>query len=170
MKSTATSLLRNGMLRLQGGLAAHHLGGGTTAEPSLLHKGRPLSSNYRSSDFITKTSSSVVKQKRFLHISPYCQSRLTQSDPKYEELSPSFQDGNNFSGMSTEFPCLLKHARSGPEPSYDKIVSGYNTFHFNEPFYMKYHNNMLPELQIAYETWGELNRDKSNAILVHAGL
>ena len=29
---------------------------------------------------------------------------------------------------------------------------------------------MLPELHLAYETWGTLNRDKSNAILLHTGL
>ncbi len=28
----------------------------------------------------------------------------------------------------------------------------------------------LPEIKIAYETWGHLNSDKSNAILLHTGL
>lgn len=32
------------------------------------------------------------------------------------------------------------------------------------------HGGVLPELYIAYETWGTLNSDKSNAILLHTGL
>lgn len=32
------------------------------------------------------------------------------------------------------------------------------------------HKGELPELEIAYETWGSLNPQKSNAILLHTGL
>lgn len=28
----------------------------------------------------------------------------------------------------------------------------------------------LPKIDLAYETWGKLNKDKSNAILLHTGL
>ena len=58
----------------------------------------------------------------------------------------------------------------GPEPDYDKITTGYKTFTSRQPFYMKYNKGVLPELHVAYETWGQLNHDRSNAVLIHAGL
>ena len=59
---------------------------------------------------------------------------------------------------------------TGPEPEYQKIVSGFKTFKTNSPFKLKYNNGVLPELVVAYETWGELNEAKDNAVIVHAGL
>ena len=59
---------------------------------------------------------------------------------------------------------------TGPEPQYDKIMSGFKTFTTDKPFKLKYNNAILPELTVAYETWGELNADKSNAVIIHAGL
>ncbi|EST07342.2 Alpha/beta hydrolase fold-1 [Kalmanozyma brasiliensis GHG001] len=58
---------------------------------------------------------------------------------------------------------------SGPEPSYTKVVSGYQLYHHSQPFRLDYGGG-LPEFDLAYETWGELNADKSNAILLHTGL
>lgn len=76
------------------------------------------------------------------------------------------------------FPCLdaleVKTAKlsarsmeSGPEPSY---TSGATLkFHSQEPLHLDW-GGVLPEYDIAYETWGQLNSDKSNAILLHTGL
>ncbi|XP_067940861.1 uncharacterized protein [Watersipora subatra] len=75
-----------------------------------------------------------------------------------------------FNGMNSEFPCLLENPSRGPEPEYDKVVSGYKTFVHENPFYFKYNRCILPKITIAYETWGKLNADKSNAILLGAGL
>ncbi|EEB09127.1 homoserine O-acetyltransferase [Schizosaccharomyces japonicus yFS275] len=58
---------------------------------------------------------------------------------------------------------------SGPEPIYGKIVSGYKVFQYNKPFLCD-HGGVLPRFDIAYESWGRLNADKSNAILLHTGL
>ncbi len=58
---------------------------------------------------------------------------------------------------------------TGPEPQYEKVVSGYETFHHAEPFACEY-GGELPELTIAYETWGELSDGRDNAILLHTGL
>ncbi|CAF1407192.1 unnamed protein product [Adineta steineri] len=59
----------------------------------------------------------------------------------------------------------------GPEPAYYQIVSGYKLYkHKNEPFQLKYNNKSLKEFQIAYETWGKLNKKKNNAILIFTGL
>ncbi|KAJ3057024.1 hypothetical protein HK097_001508 [Rhizophlyctis rosea] len=77
--------------------------------------------------------------------------------------------------QNVSFPCLDKHAErersldGGPEPAYDKIVSGYSVYKHNQPFRF-IHGGELPEFQIAYETWGKLNANKDNAILLHTGL
>ncbi|XP_033122068.1 serine O-succinyltransferase-like isoform X2 [Anneissia japonica] len=75
-----------------------------------------------------------------------------------------------FRGLETDFPCLTKNDVSGPEPEYHKVVSGFKKFYYTKPYHLKYNNAVLPELEVAYETWGELNEDKSNAVIIHAGL
>ncbi|GAA5877586.1 hypothetical protein JCM16303_003388 [Sporobolomyces ruberrimus] len=57
----------------------------------------------------------------------------------------------------------------GPEPAYSNVVSGYQTFHHPHPFPLDY-GGQLPSFSLAYETWGTLNADKSNAVLLHTGL
>lgn len=76
------------------------------------------------------------------------------------------------------FPCLdaletrsesLKHGSllSGPEPSY---TSGRHlNFHSEQPLLLDW-GGVLPKFDIAYETWGKLNEQRSNAILLHTGL
>lgn len=57
----------------------------------------------------------------------------------------------------------------GPEPAYAKVVSGYKMYRHEHPFQLDY-GSTLPRFDIAYETWGQLNEAKDNAILVHTGL
>ncbi|KAF2015210.1 homoserine acetyltransferase [Aaosphaeria arxii CBS 175.79] len=77
------------------------------------------------------------------------------------------------------FPCLdavesrsasLSQSRrslSGPEPSY---TSGKHLdFRSREPLLLDW-GGILPDFNIAYEAWGTLNKDRSNAILLHTGL
>lgn len=75
------------------------------------------------------------------------------------------------------FPCLdavesrsaslSRRSQSGPEPSY---TSGkHEDFHSKQPLLLDW-GGILPEFNIAYETWGALNQEKSNAILLHTGL
>ncbi|BDD61278.1 hypothetical protein MPDQ_000382 [Monascus purpureus] len=82
------------------------------------------------------------------------------------------------SNPALSFPCLdaqdAKSAllsagslQSGPEPSY---TTGYHEkYSCSEPLLLDW-GGVLPEFDIAYETWGQLNVDKSNAILLHTGL
>lgn len=76
------------------------------------------------------------------------------------------------------FPCLdaqeQKTARlqsrsldSGPEPSY--TTGKHLVFHSEEPMLLDW-GGTLREFDIAFETWGTLNSDRSNAILLHTGL
>ncbi|KAF9948883.1 hypothetical protein BGZ65_007753 [Modicella reniformis] len=77
------------------------------------------------------------------------------------------------------FPCVdhleertqkfLQSFDGGPEPSYSNPVSGYSLYYHNEPFLLD-HGGILPKFEIAYESWGELNAEKSNVILLHTGL
>lgn len=75
------------------------------------------------------------------------------------------------------FPCLdnaedrarklSKRSLSGPEPSY--TTGKHETFHEPDPILLDW-GGVLPSFDIAYETWGSLNADKSNAVLLHTGL
>ncbi|XP_002736918.1 uncharacterized protein LOC100374280 [Saccoglossus kowalevskii] len=80
------------------------------------------------------------------------------------------EEEKTFRGLDVAFPCELRRDSTGPEPEYQKTESGFNNFHSTRPFYLKHNEGVLPELNIAYETWGELNKNKDNAIIINAGL
>ncbi|EDQ91929.1 uncharacterized protein MONBRDRAFT_23216 [Monosiga brevicollis MX1] len=69
---------------------------------------------------------------------------------------------------------LSNIAQQVPEPTYVTVNKGYNVFTSEEPFQCDITHNpnggLLSGLQIAYETWGELNAKRDNAILLHTGL
>lgn len=58
---------------------------------------------------------------------------------------------------------------AGPEPEYERVVSGYETFHDPSPFQCEW-GGVLPELTLAWESWGELSPQKDNVVLLHTGL
>lgn len=74
------------------------------------------------------------------------------------------------------FPCLdkldqrEKSLLNGPEPNYFKPSRDtVQIFQSRQPLFLDYGDH-LPQFELAYETWGSLNKDKSNAILLHTGL
>ncbi|TKA82783.1 Serine O-acetyltransferase [Friedmanniomyces simplex] len=90
---------------------------------------------------------------------------------------PALPDVPQSSNPQLAFPCLdnveertqklSRRSMSGPEPSY---TSGkHETFRSHEPILLDW-GGVLPRFDIAYETWGTLNVDKSNAVLLHTGL
>ena len=94
--------------------------------------------------------------------------------------APAGEDAerNESSNPAMSFPCLDAQEQktatlqgrsheSGPEPSY--TTGKHLVFHSEEPFLLDW-GGILPEFEVAYETWGDLNADKSNAILIHTGL
>ena len=94
------------------------------------------------------------------------------------EVEEDFLPPPNSSNPALTFPCLdaqeAKTAKlsnrsldSGPEPSY--TTGKHLRFQSREPLLLDW-GGVLPEFSIAYETWGQLNQDKSNAILLHTGL
>ncbi|PSS35427.1 hypothetical protein PHLCEN_2v1582 [Hermanssonia centrifuga] len=59
---------------------------------------------------------------------------------------------------------------SGPEPPYARpSPSSYKTYRHTNPLLLVY-GSSLPEVEIAYETWGTLSSAKDNVILLHTGL
>ena len=82
------------------------------------------------------------------------------------------------SNPAMAFPCLdalesksatleARSLSSGPEPSYTSGVT--LNYHCNEPLLLDW-GGVLPEFNIAYETWGKINQSKTNVILLHTGL
>ncbi|KAF1811301.1 homoserine acetyltransferase [Eremomyces bilateralis CBS 781.70] len=76
------------------------------------------------------------------------------------------------------FPCLdhvetrsatlsRRAPGAGPEPSY--TTGRTDTFHSTDPLLLDW-GGILPSFAIAHESWGTLNADRSNAILLHTGL
>jgi homoserine O-acetyltransferase len=82
------------------------------------------------------------------------------------------------SNPAMAFPCLdalesksatleARSLSSGPEPSY---TSGATlNYHCHDSLILDW-GGVLPQFDIAYESWGEMNADKSNVILLHTGL
>lgn len=109
--------------------------------------------------------------------------RFIQSHRPNRAQATATQDAVNHqsydsSNPALSFPCLdaleaksallsTKSISSGPEPSY--TTGRHETFRSHELLLLDW-GGVLPEFEIAYETWGTLNADKSNAILLHTGL
>lgn len=102
--------------------------------------------------------------------------KLHQQSPRKAQHAAAAQDVES-TNPALSFPCLDAHesrsaslskrSLSGPEPSY---TSGHTlNFHSKQPILLDW-GGILSEFNIAYETWGNLNQDKSNAILLHTGL
>lgn len=58
---------------------------------------------------------------------------------------------------------------SGPEPAYNFEQTGFKLYKSQKPIFLDT-GGYLPEYEIAYETWGELNESRTNLILVQTGL
>ncbi|KAL0475372.1 homoserine acetyltransferase [Neurospora intermedia] len=107
--------------------------------------------------------------------------RLSRAQPPQQQQRYLHGQAPRRSGASNPamaFPCLdaletrsetlkKRSDASGPEPSY--VAGATQTFHCDEPLLLDW-GGMLPEFDIAYESWGEMNADKSNVILLHTGL
>lgn len=82
---------------------------------------------------------------------------LDRSEKKNELLS---------NGSKTELTTSLD---AGPEPLYSFVQTGFKTYKSHKPIFLD-NGGFLPEYEIAYETWGTLNADRSNLVLIHTGL
>ena len=75
--------------------------------------------------------------------------------------------------LSPTFPLLLyRLKKEGPVTItgvYGEDLTGYRVYKRDQKFTFK-HGGVIPRLELAYETWGELNEEKTNAVLLHTGL
>lgn len=97
-------------------------------------------------------------------------SSLLAKESRSFHSSPVNRAGRQRPG-SSKGECLPQAAKeeTGPEPVYAQIFQGFDVFKY-EAEYETELGFTLPEYQLAYETWGELNANKDNAILLHTGL
>lgn len=110
---------------------------------------------------------------------------ITSQTPKNAQAAVRIEEGSQptwqqsqSSNPAMSFPCLdaqeqktealqRRSTETGPEPSY--TTGAHLKFTSNEPFLTDW-GGILPSFTIAYETWGTLNAEASNAILLHTGL
>ncbi|KAF2200887.1 homoserine O-acetyltransferase [Delitschia confertaspora ATCC 74209] len=109
--------------------------------------------------------------------------KLHQKTPRQAQPSPnappeSAPQANDSTNPALSFPCLdavesrsaslsRRRSQAGPEPSY--TTGNHLNFYSQQPLLLDW-GGILAEFNIAYETWGALNKDSSNAILLHTGL
>ncbi|BFZ20621.1 hypothetical protein BsWGS_23660 [Bradybaena similaris] len=154
----------------------------TSASSQLRVPSLPIwsSSSGRGKWFSTPRTSPTYGQKTMCRMFSSAQNSLFQQScstgrplPQINTPQPESHLGEvprAFKGLETDFPCLSRVKDSGPEPEYDNITKGYQLFVHKQPFSLKINDGVLPQLEVAYETWGQLNEDASNAVLVLAGL
>ena len=130
-------------------------------------------------------------QARQLHLSHLCRAQdplgprvfhdtsFRKAQPASEQAvdDPPLQAPDS-SNPALSFPCLdaqeaktaslsKRSLSSGPEPSYTTGI--HRSWHSQDALLLDW-GGLLPEFKIAYENWGQLNEEKSNAILLHTGL
>ena len=125
-------------------------------------------------------------RRRNLHHAPASKAQTATVTATAEaEAEAAVPEGaaSDSSNPALSFPCLdRQEARSaslsstngggksidsGPEPSY--TTGRHQNWRSREPLLLDW-GGTLPEFNVAYETWGTLNEDKSNAVLLYAGL
>ncbi|MCJ1446677.1 MAG: hypothetical protein MMC23_007183 [Stictis urceolatum] len=113
----------------------------------------------------------INSQRRYLQAQPNRSAQASAAASEDTQQPPS-------SNPALSFPCLdardsktaslsRPSSSTGPEPSYTR--GPHSTFTSSSPILLDW-GGVLPSYSIAYETWGRLNPDKSNAILLHTGL
>ncbi len=133
----------------------------------------------------------VLPQLRQLHLSPLARAQAVSTPHRFHstascapqhsvvDIQEEFlSQPSSSSNPALSFPCLdAQEARtasllnrsptSGPEPSY--TTGRHRKWHSQSPLLLDW-GGLLPQFNIAYESWGQMNGDRSNAILLHTGL
>jgi len=171
MRSQIAALCRDSYSTLTSGKLVEHV-----REALCKHHSRQLATaaiDTPKSKFELKLSNKVPlsPHRRLFSTSQFLQQdTAATSQGQTNNLKEDSESAALFNGLDEQFPCLMRNPSKGPEPEYHQVVSGYKKFTYDRPFHFKYNDGVIPSLTVAYETWGELNEDKSNAILLTAGL
>ena len=126
-----------------------------------------LSSYMQKNSYSTKTSKRRIHHHNQDH--PSRPSNPAMNFPCLDRLQAKtdlLNSGQNPTKSSTNTEIKTNQ---GPEPVYSRVQSGFKKYHSDSPLFLDY-GGFLPEYEIAYEQWGTLNPNKSNAILLHTGL
>lgn len=142
---------------------------------ALIHP-RPLSRLYR--QFRHQSIRTYTSTKQSDHIAG--RRKFHENAPKANEAPAPLAQPREYPESSNppmSFPCLdavesrsatlQRRSLAGPEPSY--TTGKHLNFESRQPLLLDW-GGVLPEFNIAFETWGTLNEDHSNAILLHTGL
>ncbi|KDE02697.1 homoserine O-acetyltransferase [Microbotryum lychnidis-dioicae p1A1 Lamole] len=98
------------------------------------------------------------------------QRKKAQAQAQASTSSASSSESNELSNLPSPPPSSsVNEPETGPEPAYANVVTGYELYYHDQPYALDYGGH-LPSFHLAYETWGKLNADRSNAVLVHTGL
>lgn len=89
---------------------------------------------------------------------------LDALERKTEQLSNAASNA-----ADSQCPAEVTSLGGGPEPSYSKVVSGFEVYKSTKPIFFD-NGGLLPEYEIAYESWGTLSPEKDNMVLLHTGL
>ncbi|KNE60553.1 homoserine O-acetyltransferase [Allomyces macrogynus ATCC 38327] len=99
-----------------------------------------------------------------------CLDKLDRKTSKLKEII-RLSRASSGSTSAVDGTDAARDPNEGPEPHYSgRQLKGYQLFHHTGRDFHLDNGGVLPQFQIAYETWGTLNADKSNAILLHTGL
>ncbi|CAF1359087.1 unnamed protein product [Didymodactylos carnosus] len=98
--------------------------------------------------------------------------KFEQFENKILELTTANEHLTNQVDALTLPVCSSKTAITSTTRSayYKRIISGYQIFNYDNEFKLKYNNAFLDKFQLAYETWGELDKKKTNAVLIFTSL
>lgn len=106
---------------------------------------------------------------RALHTTPLRSSGASSSNPAlaFPCLDALETRSATLSSRSAAGATASGSSSSSNEPSY--TTGATLSYHCSEPLLLDW-GGLLPSFDIAYETWGTLNADASNAVLLHTGL
>lgn len=122
----------------------------------------------------TKATFSTSTTARYASLETPAFPCLDANDARTQRLlaqqGPSLPDAPEEASSSSSSASKKDDETSpGPEPTYTFVTSGFELYHHKQPLLLDY-GGVLPEFEVAYETWGQLNENKDNAILIHTGL
>ncbi|WPK22900.1 hypothetical protein PUMCH_000121 [Australozyma saopauloensis] len=115
---------------------------------------------YRHSSIALRYKATAVPRSSNPQLSFPCLDKLEQ---KNKTLASAMSEQLTFCAPS------VNSLEGGPEPSYSRVVTGFEVFKSDRPTFMD-NGGYLPSFEIAYESWGTLNAAKDNMILLHTGL
>ena len=161
--------IRGGMTATRGAQIAARLLSRNKRSLSLAHERHFVNppSRYANAAYPTHTRRSLHSQ----HVHEAQAATVQSTEDTWNAPSDSTNPALSFpclDAQEAKTATLQRHSHAtGPEPSY--TTGKHMVFRSETPILLDW-GGVLRDFEIAHETWGTLNLDKSNAILLHTGL